>query len=81
MGTHVRKFGAEHFEVETTRPREEWVNPRWKHRHGFNLSAVAMAVKVLEIVDERGHNWTFPGICDFGIRRGQYNHWQSRECE
>lgn len=71
MATHVRKFGAEHFDVETTRPREEWEKPRREHRHGFNLSAVAMAVQVLEIVDESGENWTFPGICGFGIRRGQ----------
>lgn len=70
MATHVRKFGAEHFIVEATRPREEWKEPGWEHRHGFNLDTVAVAVKVLEIVHDGRENWTFPGIRDFGIRRG-----------
>lgn len=67
--THVRKFGAEHFVVEATCPREEREEPGREHDHSFNFGAVAVAVKVLEIVDEGGENWTFPGICDIRIRR------------
>lgn len=81
MATHVGKSSTEHFEVEATGPGEEWEEPGREHRHGFELRAVPMAIKVLEIVDQGRENRTFPRICGFRIRRTDQSYCNSRYCQ